>query len=306
MRVLTTFGRHLRSHFGFSVRKIPLAIPGFTCPNIDGKVGRGGCTYCLNESFSPNLRGAANGVTLEAQIEALRSQYREGAKAFRSQGCRHFIAYFQSFSNTYAPLETLRALHDTALALSGCVGISIATRADCIDDRTLEYLAALEKKTYLWVEIGIQSSNDETLNAINRGETFDSVAAIIGKLKERNLRVCAHLIFGLANDDRQSIMHTVDRVAHLNIDALKIHPLYIVKNTALAQSFIKQEFVPITFETYAELLLEAIAKLPQNIILQRISAGIDSDMLLAPNWCRNKNSFMATIRNRLRQQQIIY
>ncbi|MDR2639738.1 MAG: TIGR01212 family radical SAM protein [Helicobacteraceae bacterium] len=302
MRVLPTFGRHLRRRFGFRVCKIPLSIPAFTCPNIDGRYGRGGCSYCVNESFSPNLEKTASIVTLETQISALRKQYRSSAKRLRALGFKGFIAYFQSFSNTYAPVESLRALHDRALALKDCVGISVGTRADCIDDDMLNYLSDLNERTYLWVEIGAQSSHDSTLEAINRRESFDTVAKTIAKLKARDIRVCAHTIFGLPRETDEMIMQSIDRVAALNIDAIKIHPLYIVKNAAIA----KKDLEPLTIERYLDLLINAIKRLPESVIYQRVSAGVDNDTLIAPKWCANKNRAMSLIRNRLLQEGIAY
>ncbi|MDR1452103.1 MAG: TIGR01212 family radical SAM protein [Helicobacteraceae bacterium] len=302
MRVLPTFGRHLRRRFGFRVCKIPLAIPAFTCPNIDGKYGRGGCAYCVNESFSPNFVKSADSAAIDRQISALQTQYRSNAKALRVLGYRGFLAYFQSFSNTYAPIERLRALHNCALRQKDCVGISVGTRADCIDGKMLDYLSELRARSYLWIEIGAQSSHNQTLDAINRRETFETVAETIVKLKEREINVCAHLIFGLPNETDEMIMQTIDRVAALNIDAIKIHPLYIVKNSAIAK--INPE--PPSIERYLDLLIEAIRRLPKNIIYQRVSAGVDNETLIAPIWCKNKNGAMNLIRSRLSQEGLVY
>ncbi|MDR2151697.1 MAG: TIGR01212 family radical SAM protein [Helicobacteraceae bacterium] len=302
MRVLPTFGRYLRRRFGFAVRKIPLSIPAFTCPNIDGKYGRGGCSYCVNESFSPNLIKSSETIDLDRRLTALRTQYRATAQTFRALGFKGFLAYFQSFSNTYAPIETLRALHDCALSQKDCIGVSVGTRADCIDEATLSYLSDLNKRTHLWVEIGAQSSHNQTLKAINRRENFETVAQTIAKLKSRDIRVCAHLIFGLPNETDEMIFQTIDRVAALNIDAIKIHPLYIVQNAAITKSDIE----PLSLERYLDLLINAIKRLPENIIYQRISAGVDNETLIAPKWCKNKNYAMSAIRKRLSQDGFIY
>ncbi|MDR1911337.1 MAG: TIGR01212 family radical SAM protein [Helicobacteraceae bacterium] len=302
MIVLPTFGRSLRRYFGFKVRKIPLSIPSFSCPNIDGRFGRGGCSYCVNESFSPNFAKTPRSVTLEAQIDALQSQFSSGVEAFKALGFKRFLAYFQSFSNTYAPIETLRVLHSAALRQKECIGISVGTRADCIDFSTLAYLDELNKKTYLWLEIGAQSSHNETLESINRRERFETVSETIIKLKELGIRVCVHLIFGLPNETDDMILTTVNRVSKLGIDAVKIHPLYIVKNAAIA----KESFEPLSIERYLDLLVKSIKRFPKNIVYQRISAGVDSDALIAPLWCKNKNSAMALIRNRLLREGFIY
>jgi radical SAM protein (TIGR01212 family) len=302
MRVLPTFGRHLRRRFGFAICKIPLSIPAFTCPNIDGKYGRGGCSYCVNESFSPNLEKTSAIVTIDTQISALRKQYRSSAKKLRALGYKGFIAYFQSFSNTYAPVAVLRALHDEALKMKACVGVSIGARADCIDDDMLEYLSDLNRRTYLWIEIGAQSSHNRTLEAINRRENFERVERTITKLKSRGIRVCAHMIFGLPNETDEMIMASVDRIAALNIDAVKIHPLYIVKNAAIA----KESLEPLAIERYLKLLIAALKRLPENMIYQRISAGVENDTLIAPKWCGSKNGAMSLIRNRLLKEGMAY
>ncbi|MGE4295049.1 MAG: TIGR01212 family radical SAM protein [Campylobacterales bacterium] len=315
MRPVATFGRYLFARFGFPVRKIPLSIPGLTCPNIDGTLGRGGCTYCENESFSPNLKEKSRfflspktleNPLIERQIEALTSQYLSTAKALKKQGFRGFIAYFQSFSNTYAPVETLKRLYERALRLPGCVGLSIGTRADCITQESLDYLADLARRTELWVEIGVQSSHDKTLDLINRCERFEAVAQMIGRLRERNIRVCAHLIFGLPAEDGAMMLETLRRVVALGVESIKIHPLYVVKNTALAASLRAGGFEPMDEETYLALVTRALAQLPEGIIVQRVSAGIDDESLLAPSWCRNKNRVMGKLRARLLKEGLNY
>ncbi|GHS88898.1 TIGR01212 family radical SAM protein [Campylobacterota bacterium] len=307
MRILPTFGRYLRGEFGCAVRKIPLSVSSFTCPNIDGKLSRGGCSYCANESFSPNLdlsiaSGGIGEGEIEAQIEGVLRQYRESEELFKRRGVKRFLAYFQSFSNTYCEIEPLRRLHNAVLAKRSCVGLSIGTRADCIDEKMLDYLIELDQKTHLWVEIGIQSSHNETLKKINRQESYDAIAQKITMLRSRGIRVCAHLIFGLPDETNDMILQTVDRVAKLNINAVKIHPLYIVKNTAMA----KQNHKPIELENYLYLLKEAIAILPKDIIYQRVSAGVENDTLIAPKWCANKNAQMSAIRKALLSNKIIY
>ncbi|MDR0747065.1 MAG: TIGR01212 family radical SAM protein [Helicobacteraceae bacterium] len=298
MRVLNTFGRHLRARFGFPVRKIPLAIPGFTCPNIDGAIARGGCSYCLNDSFTAYVAAGKSSDPVEALIE----QYKNGAAGFNKRGVKHFIAYFQSYTNTYCGISLLRRLHNAALNLKNCVGISIGTRADCIDGEKAEYLEALNKKTYLWVEIGVQSTHDKTLDAINRQENFSEIAATIADLKARSINVCAHLIFGLEGETKEMILSSVDRVAELKVDAVKIHPLYVVKNTALA----KTEINTMGLDEYVELLSLAAERLPEEMIYQRVSAGTEKESLIAPMWCKNKNFLMSAVRKGLLERSIVY
>jgi radical SAM protein (TIGR01212 family) len=298
MRVLNTFGRHLRARFGFPVRKIPLAIPGFTCPNINGAITRGGCSYCQNDSFAANASAARNSDPIQELIK----QYKNGAAGFNKQGVKHFIAYFQSYTNTYCDISLLQRLHSTALNLKNCVGISIGTRADCIDSEKAEYLENLNKKTYLWVEIGVQSTHNKTLDAINRRENFLEIAKTIIHLKKRSINICAHLIFGLEGETKEMILSSVDRIAELKVDAIKIHPLYIVKNTALAKTNAK----PMKFDEYIELLFLAIERLPEETIYQRVSAGTEKESLIAPVWCKNKNFLMSAVRKELLKRSIVY
>lgn len=315
MRSLCTSGRYLTARYGEAVRKIPLSIPGFTCPNIDGSLGRGGCSYCENESFSPNLTtrsrqtlsfDAANPF-LDRQLKALRQQYRSSANYYRrKRGVKRFIAYFQSFSNTYAPLSTLQALYKEALKQPGCVGLSIGTRADCIQPRTLAYLAELAKECDLWVEIGVQSVHDETLEATNRMEHFEAIASMIRALSDRGIKVCAHLIFGLPDESDAQMLESVQTLCGLPIDAIKFHPLYVVENTALAAEYRTGSFEPIDEARYVALVTEAIAMLPESVVIQRVTAGVDDHSLIAPQWCRDKNRLMGRIRRSLLKRGLRY
>ncbi|MBD3810395.1 MAG: TIGR01212 family radical SAM protein, partial [Sulfuricurvum sp.] len=252
-----TFGQYLHRKFGTKVSKVPVSISGFTCPNIDGTVAKGGCTFCENDSFSPNLDRArplkgfflnlsstANPY-LEKQLEQLEWQFNALSQKLRSaNGAEKFIVYFQSFTNTYAPLETLKALYEKALSFDDVVGISIGTRSDSISDETLAYLADLSKQTELWVEFGIQSIYDATLERINRGHDSANVQEAIRKAKALGLNVCGHLIFGLPGEDKAMMLETTKVAYALEIDSVKYHPLYVVKRTALANEYACGEFEP--------------------------------------------------------------
>jgi radical SAM protein (TIGR01212 family) len=315
MRTLLTFGRYLAARYGGPVRKIPLSVPGFTCPNIDGYLGRGGCSYCENESFSPNLKSRSrqslsfdsSNPFLDPQLQALRTQYRSNAKWYRAHyGVNRFIAYFQSFSNTYAPLDTLKALYSEALNQPGCVGLSIGTRADCLREETIDFLSQLAQKHDVWVEIGVQSVHNETLEATNRMERFEAIAATIEQLSKRGIKVCAHLIFGLPDESDEQMLKSVDTVCALPIDSIKIHPLYVVENTALAAEYRMGSFKPIEEGRYIRLVLQALERIPPAVSLQRITAGVDDDSLIAPQWCRDKNRLMGTIRRTLLEGGLRY
>jgi len=312
-----TIGRYFRKKFGEDVYKVPLSIQGFTCPNIDGTVAKGGCTFCLNESFSPNLAKPSKkfylnpqsneNPLLEKQLEQVRIQYSATSKRLAAKyGVKKFLAYFQSFTNTYAPIDTLKALYEEALRQPGCIGLSIGTRSDSVTDEVLDYLVELSQKYEIWVEYGIQSIYDETLEKINRGHDSANVKRWIERSKAKGLNVCGHVIFGLPDENEKMMLDTVRESINWGIDSIKIHPLYVVKNTALAVDYIKGKFKPIDEETYIKLLVESIKMLPSSISIQRVTAGIGDDSLLAPEWCRNKHIQMKHIRAALKDAGYIY
>ena len=296
MNKLNTFGKYLRKKFKNKVSKIPIGISGFTCPNIDGTVAKGGCTFCLNDSFSPNLAKNANKTflnlqsktnpILEQQLQELDRQIITTREAMRANlGSKKFLVYFQSFTNTYAPFETLKALYDKALSYDDVVGLSIGTRSDCVNDEILDYLVELSKTKEIWIEYGIQSIYDDTLKKINRGHDSLNVEIAIKEAKRRGLNVCGHLIFGLPDENQEMMLNSAKSAYNWGIDSVKYHPLYVVKNTLLANDYKSGEFEPISKEDYIDTLIKAIKLKPDNISIQRVTAGIDDDSLLAPAWC---------------------
>ncbi len=312
MRNLLTFGRYLKDKFGEKIYKIPVSIPGFTCPNIDGSVAIGGCTFCENESFSPNISAKPKNrfslnprseqnpllefqlLSMDAQIEKTKAILKKKFKAKR------FIVYFQSFSNTYAPVDTLKTLYTKALEKEDVIGLSVGTRSDCIEEEILIFLAKLSITKEIWIEIGVQSIFDETLKKINRGHDFDSVEKAARLIKLYNLNLCAHIIFGLPCEDEEMMISTFEKTLQMGVDSIKFHPLYVVKNTALANDYRAGKFEPISEERYIKVLTRCISALPNSVNVQRVSAGIDDDTLLAPEWCRVKHLQMKKIREALR------
>lgn len=314
-----TFGQYLHHKFGVKVSKVPVSISGFTCPNIDGTVAKGGCTFCENDSFSPSLDRARelkgfflnlNSSTnphLEKQLQQLEWQFNALSKRLENENrAEKFMVYFQSFTNTYAPFETLKALYEKALSFENVVGLSIGTRSDSISDETFEYLAELSKKTEIWIEFGIQSIYDDTLERINRGHDSANVKEAILKAKSYGLNVCGHLIFGLPGESKEMMLGTVKEAYALGIDSVKYHPLYVVKRTALANEYARGEFVPISEELYLEVLCEALLLKPKHVSVQRISAGIDDESLIAPLWCKDKNTQLRAINNALKAIELKY
>ena len=319
MEQIYTYGSYLRDKFGAKVYKVGINISGFTCPNIDGTVAKGGCTFCENDSFSAstdevrelksfhlNLDSKKNPY-LDKQLQQLAFQFDAISKRqAKEYGAEKFLVYFQSFTNTYAPFQTLKALYEKALSFPNVVGLSIGTRSDSITQETLDYLSKLSKDKEIWIEFGIQSVYDETLLRINRGHDSANVKKWILKSKEAGLNVCGHLIFGLPDESEDMMLETSRAAYAWGIDSVKYHPLYVVKRTALANEFNRGEFTPITEEEYLNILLKSIQMKPENVSVQRVTAGIDDDSLLAPSWCRNKNTQIKNINAALKTIELKY
>ena len=317
MRKMLTFGRYFRRKFGEKVRKIPVSISGFTCPNIDGSVARGGCIFCRNESFSPilsklpkapfRLHPLKENPHLESQVAELRRQFYSQIDFHRDNfGMKKFLIYFQSFTNTYAPQATLERLYSEALSLPDVVGISIGTRVDCITQEILDFLAQYAKTREIWVEYGIQSIHDATLKAINRGHDSSMMEFWIRETQKRGISVCTHLIYGLPGESSEMMLSTLDKVLEWGVQSVKIHPLYVMEHTALALKYKRGEYTPITLEQYAKLIGESMKRIPNDVIVQRVSAGAHTSDLLAPSWCFDKNIQMRYIRENLRRAGIEY
>ena len=315
-KYVNTIGKYWRDKYGKKVYKIPISISGFTCPNIDGTVAKGGCTFCENESFSPNLTdkskfklnlNSTSNPKLGQQLLQLQTQFTETKKILQNKfNAKKFIVYFQSFTNTYAPLDTLKALYSKALEFDDVIGLSIGTRADSITDETLQYLQEINKTKEVWVEYGIQSVNEDTLVNINRGEDYVTIKNTILKTKEMGLNVCGHLIFGLPNETQEMMLLSVKESVKLGIDSIKFHPLYVVENTILTADYKNGKFTPISEEVYIDTLVKAIKMLPSNVSVSRVTAGIADKTLLSPMWCNNKHKQMHKIKQALLKDGLIY
>lgn len=319
MNQIFTYGNYLKDKFGCKVYKVGINISGFTCPNIDGTVAKGGCTFCENDSFSAStgetqeLKGfhlnldSKENPFLDKQLLQLEQQFNAiSARQKREYGAEKFLVYFQSFTNTYAPFDTLKALYEKALSFPDVVGLSIGTRSDSITDETLEYLAKLNEDKEIWIEFGIQSVYDKTLDKINRGHDSNNVKEWILKSKELGLHVCGHLIFGLPDEDKAMMLETSSQAYSWGIDSVKYHPLYVVKRTALANEFTRGDFSPISEEDYLDVLVKSIQMKPSDVSVQRVTAGLDDDALLAPSWCRDKNTQVKNINKALKPLGLKY
>ncbi len=310
LQEVLTIGRYFRNKFGETIYKVPISISGFTCPNIDGTVAKGGCSFCENDSFSPNLQEkkpkfklhpeTVENPYLDNQLKQLEMQFNATKKVLQNKfGAKKFIVYFQSFTNTYAPLETLKALYSKALEFDNVIGLSIGTRTDCMTDEILDYLVQLSQDKEIWVEYGIQSFYDETLDTINRGDSSENMRHWIMRTKQRGLKVCGHLIYGLPGEDQNMMLDTLNQTIELDVDSIKFHPLYVVKNTLLTSEYKKGNFTPISEELYIDTVVKSIKAMPENISVQRVTAGIDDDTLLSPSWCRNKHQQIQKIKKAL-------
>ena len=317
MREILTAGRYFRAKFGENIYKIPVSISGFTCPNIDGTVARGGCIFCENESFSPNLEHkqpkrfylhpSSENPYLEFQLIQLEAQYKKTKKVLSKKfGAQKFIIYFQSFTNTYAPLETLKALYTKALSFEGVVGLSIGTRTDSVTEEVIAYLAELSKEYEIWVEYGVQSSSDTTLKRINRGHDSANIETYITLTHQYGLKICAHVIFGLPGETPEMALESVKFALSLGVESFKFHPLYVVKRTALANDLHRGDFIPISEESYIQTIIKAIKLLPEGVMLQRVTAGIEDNTLLSPSWCYTKHQQMFNIREALKKEGLLY
>lgn len=284
---------YLRNLFGCRVQKITIDA-GLTCPNRDGTVGRGGCIYC-------NIRGSGTGA--HAKGLSVRRQLLNGKEALsRRYRAEKFIAYFQSFSNTYAPLPVLKNLYDEALSVEGIVGLSVGTRPDCVDEPVLDLLQNYARNCLVWVEYGLQSARDETLVWINRGHDVQCFIEAVEKTKNRGIKICAHVILGLPHETRADILHTAATVQKLAIDGIKLHLLYVVKGTRLEALYRQGEFQCLGQQEYVDLVCDFLERISPTMVVQRLTGDPHPGELAAPAWSLEKAETLQLIRKTLEQR----
>jgi radical SAM protein (TIGR01212 family) len=271
------FGDYLTKHFPFKVQKISVNA-GFSCPNRDGTIGFGGCTYCNNQTFNPDYCRLTSGIS---------EQLQKGIRFFaRKYPAMKYLAYFQAYTNTYAPLDLLIQKYSEALSVQDVVGLVIGTRPDCMPDELLDYLSELAKTVFIQVEYGIESTLDSTLQRINRGHTYKQAIDTICRTSERGIAVGAHLILGLPGESREQILSHADRISTLPIDALKLHQLQIIRHTAMEQEFIfhPERFSLYTPLEYANLVVDFLERLNPQIAIDRFISQSPKELLIAPDW----------------------
>jgi len=281
---------YLRNIFGYRVQKITIDA-GLTCPNRDGTISHGGCIYC-------NIRGSgtgayAKGLSVSRQLSIGKNSLSKRYKA------KKFIAYFQSFSNTYAPLQELKRLYDEALNGDDIVGLSIGTRPDCVDEAVLDLLQQYAKHHLIWIEYGLQSARDATLALINRGHDVQCFKDAVARTKNRGIKICAHVILGLPHETRQDMMHTAATIAGLGIDGVKLHLLYVVKGTPLETLYRKGEFKCLEQPAYVDLVCDFLERIPAEMVIQRLTGDPHRKELVAPEWALKKIETLNLIRQTL-------
>jgi len=265
--------------FGQRVQKVSLDA-GFTCPNVDGTVATGGCTFCDNRSFSPSRRLPR--TTIRGQID-------EGIRQLqRRYRVERFLAYFQPATNTYAPVERLRPLYEQALEHQDVVGLAIGTRPDCVPDDVLDLLEAIAGRAYLSVEYGMQTMHDRSLDWMNRGCHHAAFVDAMGRSRGRGFEICAHVMLGLPGESHDDMLATATELARLDIDAVKIHNLYAVRNTPLADQVASGEVQLMDLSTYVRTLVDFLEILPPRYIVERTSGEAPPDYLVGPEWCLDK------------------
>ena len=285
------FGAWLRRQFpDFRVQKISIDA-GFTCPNRDGRISTGGCTYCDNRAFNPSYcdRG-----------KSIRAQLREGKNFFNHKYNRmKYLAYFQAFTNTYGSLDSLKRMYDEALQEEDIVGLVIGTRPDCVSAPLLDYLERLSRHTFLIVEYGIESANDDTLRRINRGHTFECSRKAVEMTAGRGILTGGHIILGLPGEDREESLRQAPVISSLPLNILKIHQMQIIRGTRLAEEYLQHPFPLYTVEEYVRLIADYISLLRKDLVLERFVSQSPPDLLIAPRWGLKNYQFVRLLASSL-------
>lgn len=296
MNYYNDFGTWIRKQFPFRVQKISIDA-GFSCPNRDGKISRGGCTYCDNRTFNPSYCDRKKTIT---------EQLEEGKRFFaKKYPDMKFLAYFQAYTNTYAEVEALQNMYEEALRVEDVVGIVIGTRPDCVSDELLDYLEELNKRTFVLVEYGIETANDATLRRINRGHDFACSRRAIEQTHARGILTGGHIIIGLPGEDAEESLRQAPVISLLPLDILKIHQMQIIKGTKLAQQYAEQPFHVYTVEEYIDVIVRYISLLRKDMVLERFVSQSPAHLLIAPKWGLKNYEFTNLLNNRLKQENSI-
>lgn len=289
------FADFLNEHFDGKVQKISLHA-GFTCPNRDGSIGVGGCTYCNNQTFSPDYCHTGKSIT---------RQLDEGVAFFaRKYPTMRYLAYFQAYTNTYGELEALKRKYEEALAHPGVVGLIIGTRPDCMPADLLDYLADLSRRTFVLVEYGVESTSDETLRRINRGHDFATSVDAIRRTSAAGVLVGAHMILGLPGESREMMLKHARSLSQLPLDTLKLHQLQLIRHTRMAREYemSPQDFHLYGVDEYIDLAIDFAERLSPRIAIERFVSQSPAELLIAPNWGLKNHEFTARLLRRMRER----
>lgn len=278
-KAFNLYSTHLKARFGGRVHKVSIDA-GFGCPNREGGRLGHGCLFCA-PSGSGSV-GIEHTATIAGQVEHAKEVMRRKYRA------KWFIAYFQPFSNTFAPVEVLRARYDQAMAVEDVVGLAVGTRPDCLSPAVFDLLAEYDRRSYCWLELGLQSIHDKTLDYLQRGHDYQCFLDNYYQAKERGLRVCVHLILGLPGESREEVLATADEMARLQVDGVKLHLLHVLKGTPLGDLYQQGQVPMLEMQEYVELVVDFIERLPPETLIQRLTGDGPRNILLAPLWSMNK------------------
>ena len=293
--VYNSYSQWIRKQFPYRVQKISIDA-GFTCPNRDGKVGRGGCIFCDNNTFNPAYCDRKKTIT---------QQLEEGKQFFsRKYPDMKYLAYFQAYSNTYDTLDVLKRKYEEALAVEDVVGLVIGTRPDCMPDDVLNYLEVLNKQTFLIVEYGIESANDETLQRINRGHSFETARQSVERTTGRGILTGAHVILGLPGEDATESIRQASLISSLKLNLLKIHQLQIIRGTYLAEIYEKKPFHLYSVDEYIKLIASYLQYLRKEIIVERFVSQSPPEMVIAPHWGMKNYEFTNLLVNYMKKEGV--
>ena len=291
------FGTWIRQRFPFKVQKISVNA-GFSCPNRDGRIGTGGCIYCDNRTFNPAYCTNQPSIT---------EQLRVGKQFFaRKYPDMKYLAYFQAYTNTYAPIDQLTSMYGEALAVEDVVGLVIATRPDCVSDELLDYLEKLNHQTFLLMEYGIESANDETLRRIHRGHDFECSRRAVERTHERGILVGGHVILGLPGEGREECLRQAPIISSLPLDILKMHQLQVIRNTPLAMEYAKNPFHVFSLDEYVDLVVDYISLLRDDLVLERFVSQSPPDMVIAPKWGIKNHEFTALVKKKIKTRNSLH
>lgn len=275
-RLVNTIGQDLQRRYGEKVHKLTLH-GGFSCPNRDGTIGRGGCTFCNVASFANE----------ETQQQSIHDQLKDRAGEIKR--AKKYLAYFQAYTSTYAEVQVLKSMYEQALEVADIVGMCVGTRPDCVPDAVLELLADYVQQGYeIWLELGLQTAHDHTLKRINRGHDFACYAEITAKARALGIKVCTHLIVGLPGEGRSENMSTLQQVLKVGTDGIKLHGLHIVEGSTMAKAWRAGRLAVLEQDEYVSIACEMIRSTPPQIIYHRVSSAARRPTLLAPLWCENR------------------